>query len=100
MTVHAKDQLIAMEAVTDEIVAMTNVRAEDGSTEAATGVVEKLVELGWGPIPKISLHDLTEFLTRIEVPNVKVVNGRVDISAESLADAVAVFMRAHGIEVE
>lgn len=49
--------------------------------------------------PAISLEHLVDHLARIRVEGLKPVDGVVSVNAESMADAIAGFLRDNGIEV-
>jgi hypothetical protein len=50
--------------------------------------------------PSVSREQLIDHLTRIRVDNLTPVDGMVSVNAESMADAIAVFLRDNGIEVK
>lgn len=51
------------------------------------------------PAPAVSYDELVDWVTRLEV-TVKPVNGVVTIMAESMADRIAEFLGANGVEVQ
>lgn len=63
-------------------------------------MIDALVENAyWGPRPTVTRDALVDHVARLEVPRVPVVAGVLNISAESMADALVPFLRECGIEV-